>query len=64
MSNTAIITILVALMVGLVAALLVLLGYYGIHQSKKHEVHLLRYRDYLLRTRGRREADRVARIAR
>jgi hypothetical protein len=59
MSNTAIIFILVASMVGLVAAFLALLGW-GIHHSTKHEIHLLRYRNDLLRTRGRREADRVA----
>jgi Tfp pilus assembly protein PilO len=61
MSNTAIIIVLVASMAGLVAALLMLLGYFGIHQSKKHEVQLLRHRDHLLRTQGRREADRAAR---
>jgi hypothetical protein len=61
MSHTAIIVVLIALMTGLVAALMALLGYYGIHQSRKHEVHLLRYRGYLLRTRGRHEADQVAR---
>jgi hypothetical protein len=60
MSNTAIIIILVGLMVGLIAALLLLLGY-GIHHSRKHEVSLLRHRDHLLRTGGRRAADRVAR---
>jgi hypothetical protein len=61
MSNTAIIIVLVASMAGLVAALMVLLGYYGIHESKKHEVHLLRYRDHLLRTHGRHAADRAVR---
>jgi hypothetical protein len=61
MSNTAVLIILVASMAGLVTALMVLLGYYGIHQSKEHEVRLLRYRGQLLRTRGRRAADRAVR---
>jgi hypothetical protein len=61
MSNTAILIILVASMAGLVAALMVLLGYYGIHQSKEHEVRLLGYRSHLLRTHGRRAADRPVR---
>jgi hypothetical protein len=54
MSNTAIFIVLIASMTGLVAALMLLLGYYGIHQSRKHEIHLLR-------TRGRRHADMAAR---
>jgi hypothetical protein len=61
MSNTAIFIVLVASMTGLVAALMVLLGYYGIHQSRKHEIHLLRHRHHVLRTRGRRHADMAAR---
>jgi Tfp pilus assembly protein PilO len=61
MSNAAIFVVLIASMVGLVAALMLLLGYFGIHQSKQHEIHLLRHRDHLLRTGGRHEADRAAR---
>jgi hypothetical protein len=61
MSNTAIFIVLIASMAGLVAALMLLLGYYGIHQSRKHEIHLLRHRHHLLRTRGKRDADLAAR---
>jgi hypothetical protein len=61
MSNAAIMIVLITSMVALVAGLLVLLGYYGIHQSKKHEVRLLRYRRHVLRTKGRRAADRAVR---
>jgi hypothetical protein len=59
--HTTLIIVAVLLMVAVVAGILYLLANHGIRAGQEVDHNLHRYRRRMLRTRSRREADRVAR---